>query len=266
LKKINQNKELKEKLDTLGNRHSFNFTKEVINEISKLDKEEQKNPEDVNSKDTILQKVIYFMSKKYEQEYGHNLDDIINKKTDFGFHHLYETYYNECKATFNRDHIYNIYGLITHFSEIYGLDESELKEKVENVIRNSQDLVYDDTINFLKAAKEQGYKICILTYCKENLDYQHLKLVGSGILDYVDSVVTTCKQKNTLDLNYSDKNAVFVDDKPVEVERLASVGASNIYRLAREGAKYSTQTINPKYSNIKTVTLLDEISFNEKKK
>ena len=199
------------------------------------------------------------MSKKYESEYGHNLNDIISGKTDFGFHHLYETYYNECKATFNRDHIYNIYGLITHFANIYGLDENELKEKVENVIRNSQDLIYEDTIEFLKNAKEQGYKISLLTYCKESLDYQHLKLVGSGLIDYVDAIITTCEPKNTLNLNYSEKNARFVDDKPSEVERLASAGAINVYRLARPEAKYSSQTIDPKYKNIKTVTTLDDI-------
>ena len=165
-----------------------------------------------------------------------------------------EDLYQECKSMFNREHIYNIYELARYFANKYSLDASSVINTLNNIILNGNDLVFEDTIPFLQKLKEQGHKLFMLTYCKESLEYQSVKVAGSKLADFFDAIYITSVKKYTLDIDYT--NGIFIDDNPDDLLGLYSKNAKQVIRLRREGNKYSVKALdNP---NIK-----EYLNFNE---
>lgn len=165
-----------------------------------------------------------------------------------------EDLYQECKSMFNREHIYNIYELARYFANKYSLDASSVINTLNNIILNGNDLVFEDTIPFLQKLKEQGHKLFMLTYCKESLEYQSVKVAGSKLADFFDAIYITSVKKYTLDIDYT--NGIFIDDNPDDLLGLYSKNAKQVIRLRREGNKYSVKDLdNP---NIK-----EYLNFNE---
>ena len=165
-----------------------------------------------------------------------------------------EDLYQECKSMFNREHIYNIYELARYFANKYSLDASSVINTLNNIILNGNDLVFEDTIPFLQKLKEQGHKLFMLTYCKESLEYQSVKVAGSKLADFFDAIYITSVKKYTLDIDYT--NGIFIDDNPDDLLGLYSKNAKQVIRLRREGNKYSVRDLdNP---NIK-----EYLNFNE---
>ena len=70
----------------------------------------------------------------------------IKEKTHLNFDDLYI----ECKSMFNREHIYDIYELAKYFSNKYNIDCSNVINNLNNIILNGKELVFEDTIPFLK--------------------------------------------------------------------------------------------------------------------
>lgn len=166
-----------------------------------------------------------------------------------------EDLYQECKSMFNREHIYNIYELARYFANKYSLDASPVINTLNNIILNGNDLVFEDTIPFLQKLKEQGHKLFMLTYCKESLEYQSVKVAGSKLADFFDAIYITSVKKYTLDIDYT--NGIFIDDNPDDLLGLYSKNAKQVIRLRREGNKYSVKDLdNP---NIKEYLNLNEI-------
>ena len=268
--KINNNDKLKKELDSFGEGYGYNFTKETIDKISKLTKKERiehKSNSDTEVQDDMLQKVIYFMSKKYETD-GYNLQDILDGKITFKKEHIHEIYYNECRATFNREHIYNIYELISYFSKIYELKEQTLKALVEAVILNSTDLVYPDSEPFLDALKEKENNLYLWTYCKESLRYQSCKVSGSGLSDKFNFLYIAQNPKDTIDITF--KNSIFIDDRPKELLKIWEKVKDNVpeglklIRLRRPNGKYSDIELPEELKNsgiVEEFESLDEIFF-----
>lgn len=165
-----------------------------------------------------------------------------------------EDLYEECKKMFNREHIYNIYELAKYFSDKYNLDYSIIKNNLNNIILNGNDLVFEDTIPFLKKLKEKGHKLYMLTYCKNSLEYQSIKVAGSKLADFFDAVYITSIPKYNLDIDYT--NAIFIDDNPEDLLGLYSKNAKQVIRLRRKENKYSTKDLDNN-------SIIEYLNFND---
>ena len=182
------------------------------------------------------------------------LNSIVNsikEKMDLNSEDLYQ----ECKGMFNREHIYNIYELAKYFSYKYNLDSSIVINNLNNIILDGSDLVFEDTIPFLKKLKEKGHKIYMLTYCKDSLEYQSIKVAGSKLADFFDALYITSLPKYNLDIDYT--NGVFIDDNPEDLLGLYSKNAKQVIRLRRKENKYSIK--NSDNSNIQEISTLNDI-------
>lgn len=182
-------------------------------------------------------------------------NEIIKKHSELNF----DDAYAELKGMFNRENIYNIYDLALFFSKKYELDSDNLLNSLNNVISNTKDFLYDDSISFLKNLKEAGHKLYILSYCPDSLKYQAAKISGSGIADYFDALFITSVPKYELDINYKD--GIFIDDNPSDLLGLYSKNPLKVIRIRRDDNKYSVKDIDN--SNIIEFKTFKGIDINE---
>lgn len=168
-----------------------------------------------------------------------------------------ESILKELKSLFNKEHIYNIFKLCDYFEEKYSLKSNSLLIPVKEIILNGSKYVYKDVISFLEKLKNNKININMLTYSmsKENMEYQELKIYGSGISGYFDSVIITSIPKHTLGLKYKD--GTFIDDSPEDLTNLYNSKGKRIIRIKRENGKYSDKLLN--ISKIEEYTTLSEI-------
>ncbi len=163
---------------------------------------------------------------------------------------------NECNLMFNREHIYNIYKLVSYFAQKYELDKSKIVKSIDNEILNGKNFVYDDSISFLSNLRKNNNKVFLLSYSNDNLNYQTEKILGSGLTPYFDALFITSKPKYELDINYS--NGIFVDDNPKDLLGLYSKNPKEVIRLKRLSNKYSKIELNIKiaeYDNLKDIPI-----------
>lgn len=151
---------------------------------------------------------------------------------------------NQCISLFNREHIYNIYELVSYFSDKYELDRSNIIKAIDNEILNGKNFIYDDSISFLENLKKNNNNIFLLSYSNNNLNYQTEKILGSGLAPYFDGLFITSNPKYELDINYS--NGIFIDDNPKDLLGLYSKNSKKIIRLKRLNNKYSKIELNIK--------------------
>ena len=183
----------------------------------------------------------------------HIVNEIIAVHTNLNFDEVMA----ECKGMFNREHIYNIYELAKYFSDKYNLDKDNVMKKLNDIIANTKDFLYDDSIDFLKKLKEAGHNLYILSYCADSLTYQSAKISGSGIADYFDALYITSVPKYELDINYQD--GIFIDDNPQDLIGLYSKNPKQVIRIRRDGNKYSVAGLDN--SEIIEYKLLSDINF-----
>ena len=184
----------------------------------------------------------------------HSIVNSISKKTNLESEDLYI----ECKEMFNHKHIYNIYELAKYFSNKYSLDCSSVINDLNNIILKGSEFVFEDTIPFLKKLKEKGHKLYMLTYCKDNLEYQSIKVAGSKLACFFDALYITSRPKYTLDIDYT--NGIFIDDNPEDLLGLYSQNPKEVIRLRRKENKYSEKDINinkiNEYPNFNKINIL----------
>lgn len=166
--------------------------------------------------------------------------------------------YNECKEKFNRKNIYNIYELANFFCKKYSLDYNTLRNKLDIVIANCQDFIFDDSVSFLKKLKQNNHTLYMLSYCEYGLEFQTAKIAGSKLTDFFDSIIVTSKHKFKLDINYSE--GIFIDDKPSDLLGLLNNGAKKVIRIRRENDTYSNQELDSE--KIKEYSTLLDIPIN----
>lgn len=184
------------------------------------------------------------------------LNSIVNsikEKIDLNSENLYE----ECLKIFNQNisHV----ELAKYFSNKYNLDVSIIIDNLNNILLNGSDLVFDDVIPFFKKLKEKGYKLYLLTHCKNSLEYQSMKITGSKLSNIFDALYLTSIPKYMLDINY--ENGIFIDDNPTDLLGLYSNNAKQVIRLRRKENKYSVTDLDNK--NIKEYLNLAEINIEE---
>lgn len=156
--------------------------------------------------------------------------------------------YDDILSTLNikfkrgNNNIYDIYDLITYFSKIYNYDENIVQNIINTIILNGKKFLYDDSIPFLKHLKKKGNKINILSYNESKLYFQTIKIAGSGILAYADSLTTTLTLKGNFPLDFS--KCIFIDDKPKDLISINNNKPFKIYRIRRPNDTYSNENIN----------------------
>ncbi len=170
-----------------------------------------------------------------------------------------EQMYLEEKKLFNRDGIYNIFELCKYFAIQYGLNAEDLISAVNGAINNGKDLVYNDSVDFLKSAREKGNKLYMLTYTSQDgLEYQIQKVYGSGLVPFFDNIIITSTPKWQLDLDYT--KGIFIDDNPKDLAGLYENKPYAIVRIKRDGNKYATKPMPegiqlPEYTSLKEIEL-----------
>ena len=90
---------------------------------------------------------------------------------------------------------------------------------------------------------------------KENMEFQSLKILGSGLSNYFDVITITSVRKFSLGLKYKD--GIFIDDNTKDLESLFKANGKRIIRIKRKNGKYSNKLLN--ISKIEEYTTLSEI-------
>ncbi len=153
---------------------------------------------------------------------------------------------NQCRKTGFNPHI-----ILNLVKEKYEFDE-ELFHEIDNLIRNTSNYLYQDTIPFLEYLKDNKNEIIILT--KGNSDYQREKIFNSHLDSYYNKLIVTMKHKGKLNIDY--ENSIFIDDNPLEIESIIEKKPKMIIRMQRNNSKYSNIPLD---IDINTVVSLDEI-------
>lgn len=140
----------------------------------------------------------------------------------------------------------------------YEANVEKLLSKVNEVINNSSDLVFEDGKRFIKKIRENGNKVIILTYIvKGNQNQQMQKLIGSGLANEVDEIFITTELKYTLDLEYS--KGIFIDDAPRDLTGLYERNPMKVIRIRKPNNKRSKVDIDN--SNIAEYVSFDDIEI-----
>lgn len=161
----------------------------------------------------------------------------------------------ECKSMYNRENIYDIYELIQYFAQKYDLEALPIINNLNNQLLNCQDLVFEDSIRFLKKLKSAGHKIILFSYQPFGAQFSILKIAGSHLLDYVDAEYISAFPKSELEINYT--NGIFIDDNPKDLLALYSKNPKAVIRLRRKDDTYSS--IDIENADIKEYENFDEI-------
>ncbi len=140
----------------------------------------------------------------------------------------------------------NIYSFAKEIASRYNVNSEKVLENVRNVIKNGEEITFDDAKRFLKKLKEKKDNIVLLTYIpnENNMEYQIEKIKGSGIEKYFDDIIITSKCKFTLDLDY--KNSIFIDDDPRNLDGLYERNPIKVIRIRKKNNKYSKIDIDNK--------------------
>lgn len=144
----------------------------------------------------------------------------------------------------------SVFGLSKYFEEKYHLEKNCIRAEFEKFLSKGDEILYPDSVKFLKKLAQKGYEINILTYTsQDSYDYQMLKIMGAKIFDLVDNIYMCTKSKGELSLDY--ENGYFFDDNPKELVSLFKAGVSpeRLFRIRRIGAGYSDIEISEYKSN-----------------
>ncbi len=168
---------------------------------------------------------------------------------------------DEAKGSFDSTND-NIFSFASNMAKRYNVDSEEIVGEVKKTIDNGEEIVFDDAKRFLERLKENGDKAHILTYVANgNQEYQMRKLIGSGIMKYIDGTIITTEYKFLLDLNY--ENGIFIDDDPRDLNGLAAKNPKKVIRMRKPNNKRSVFEISNK--QIEEYTSFDDIELEKNK-
>lgn len=129
---------------------------------------------------------------------------------------------------------YNPINILQQMENAYPF-QKDVYEKIDNLLRNSNKYLYEDVLPFLLWLKEKKIKIVLLT--KGNREFQLKKIEYTGILDYLDEIITTLNEKGDLNIDY--QHSIFIDDNPQEIDSLLEKNCYKIIRIKRSNCKYN---------------------------
>lgn len=156
----------------------------------------------------------------------------------------YETILNSVSEEFKNRKEIGIFDFARQMAKKYDANQEIVCDEVKEILKNGSEFLYNDSTEFLKKLRANGYETCILTYSGfYNYDFQMLKLMGSGANKFADGFLICSKNKGELNLDY--RNGIFVDDNPDQLESLFNAGVSEdrLIRIKRKSEKYSSHKI-----------------------
>lgn len=124
--------------------------------------------------------------------------------------------------TFRKNHPFTISGLIQHLKE-QGLDGTHLRNLFNEHAHRSDEYVFDDAVHFLKALKDEGHELTLLTFDPKIDDWQKPKVDASGLGPFLDTVtITSDKKINEISALHLTEPFIFIDDKQTEIDAMQS--------------------------------------------
>lgn len=156
----------------------------------------------------------------------------------------YDEVLNIVSSKFKRgkNNIYDIYDLIAYFARTeFCYDETEATDIINKVISSGKKYLFEDSVPFLQYLKSQGHKSYILSYNETEVYFQTVKIAGSGVLKFVNGVISTTTLKGEMPLDFS--KCIFIDDKPKDLISIYQHIPFKAFRIRRP---------NDTYSNIET--------------
>lgn len=162
--------------------------------------------------------------------------------------------FKECQNQSKR-HGFNPYTILNDVEKKINFDKSVYLD-IDELIHNTSNYLYSDTISFLEYLNSHNYMVIILT--KGNRDFQREKIINAHIDKYYSKLIVTMRHKGLLFLNYLQ--SVFIDDNPREIESLLIRNPKVIIRIKRNMSKYSEIELK---KEVKTVNNLHEIIDNK---
>ena len=166
----------------------------------------------------------------------------------------FENILNNLTSKFKRgkNNIFDIYKLLDYFSQnVYRYDKNEATSVVNNIIFNGQKYLFEDAVSFLQYLKKQGHKVYILSYNESKVYFQTVKIAGSGLLDFVDGIISIITLKG--DMPFDFQKCIFIDDKPRDLISIYEKNPYAIFRIRRPNDTYSNLETNlpiPEFSSL----------------
>ena len=148
-------------------------------------------------------------------------------------------------------HGFNVYNVLARIKNIDNIDN--IIKKIDTLISNCNNYLYNDSYEFLNKLKVYGYKVNLLT--KGNEEFQLKKVNSTKLINLFDNIIVTLKKKGELDINYEE--SIFIDDNPEEIKSILKRKPKKIFRIKRENSKYNDIKVN----NINEVNNLLEINI-----
>ena len=183
------------------------------------------------------------------------LANYISKISSDNFEHILNTLTSKFKR--GKNNVFDIYQLIAYFSQNkYDYNPNEATSIVNNIIFNGQKYLFEDAVSFLQYLKKQGHKVYILSYNESKVYFQTVKIAGSGLLDFVDGIMSIITLKGNMPFNF--KNCIFIDDKPRDLISIYEKNPYAIYRIRRPNDTYSDLETNLPIPEFASLTELME--------
>lgn len=142
----------------------------------------------------------------------------------------------------NGQKLLNIKELFKSLSEAKNISLNNFLQPLEELYARCDELVYDDTVEFLNYLKSKKHKLHVLTWGEK--EFQEEKLKASKLYGYFDEIIYAEQLKYTLDIDY--ENGIFIDDSVRDLEGLYNRNAKQVFRIKRKNGKNSDKELNIK--------------------
>ena len=168
---------------------------------------------------------------------------------------MWKKYVKEYREEHNT--LFNMYNIMYRICFNENINFKALNELNKTIVRKSNSFIFDDATKFIKKAKVLNLEVNMLSF--GDYKFQVKKIVNTKISKRFDRIIITPENKFQIDDRVDYENGIFFDDNPKDVEGLYERNPLGIYRIRREGVKYSD--IDLKYPDIEEVPSLDKIDL-----
>ena len=139
--------------------------------------------------------------------------------------------------------LFNIKELFENLSKTRNIPINNFLEPLEKLYAKCDELVYDDSIEFIKYLKSKNHKLYILTWGDK--EFQKEKIQASKLDNYFDEIIYAEQLKYELD-NVDYANGIFIDDSIRDLEGLYNKQPKQVFRIKRLNGKNSDKELNIK--------------------
>ena len=135
---------------------------------------------------------------------------------------------------FSNEKLFNL-NVIIHYLLTHNNIDYELQDKIDSLLNSSY--LFPEVHYCLKELINIGYDLYLLTYGDD--DFQTFKINASNIAKYFKEIIITNKDKSELNLDY--ENSIFIDNNPVEIEKIYNSKPKTLIRIKRDCDRYTKE-------------------------